>query len=762
MAKQKNPITWGTTQTFTKNFSSSAQTITLTGPTKAQGTVTYELLDGPDIENFTLSGLTLTIKANTKVDKYVLSVIATAAGNSSYDSGMASSTISITINKINPTLSVTGKTGLKFTNTAQALVSSWSVTGGGKVYLGLGSSASSAPSSWSTNTSPTATNAGTYYIWAKADASTNYNAVSQVYKVSVSIAKITPTLSVTGASLNYNGSAQTLVSAASVTGGGTIHYGLGSSATSAPSSWSTTKPTATNVGSYYIWAKSDASTNYSAVSQVYKATATIKPVMYLKFHANGGTIKDSPHKYSDTQYFKLNNSIVQGCSTASGTFTDITYTINTSTTYLNVWNITSYNITRPGYSYSGTTAFNTAANGTGINVNQDNTAAGDTNPITTKRLNGGTEITANVTKTLYIKWSANTYTITLNANGGSGGSTSVQITYGTAKGSYPSITKPTRTGYTFNGFYSATSGGTQWYDANGNSVREFNLTANTTWYAQWTINSYTLTINPNGGSWGGTTASSTATQNYATTKSIAAPTRAGYTFVGWAETGVGHLSKINQTDPAFDSSSGGVAVYNNSGGDTVTHTRQSSSAGAAYGSYEILIKASSGTTSPGNGGFYQPTTSAANQKYIHVFVAKIPTGYTVQHAQNATGDGRTITWLTSRKGTGAYQIYAYQHNCGSSGTFSTFGHVYLDTGSRPVSWQLAYSAMINITNGFADTYTYGAGAGKLTALWAPIVPMHVNVNGTWKTGPVWLNINGTWKQALEGYVNVNGTWKQIK
>ena len=132
------------------------------------------------------------------------------------------------------------------------------------------------------------------------------------------------------------------------------------------------------------------------------------------------------------------------------------------------------------------------------------------------------------------------------------------------------------------------------------------------------------------------------------------------------------------------------------------------------------------------------------------------------NAQNATGDGRTIQWLTSRKGTGAYQVYAYQHNCGSTGTFSTFGHVYLDTGSRPVSWQLAYSAMTNITDGFTDTYTYGAGAGRLTALWSPIVPMWIKINDTRKSGPVWLNVNNTWKQAIEGYINVNGTWKQIK
>jgi len=52
-------------------------------------------------------------------------------------------------------------------------------------------------------------------------------------------------------------------------------------------------------------------------------------------------------------------------------------------------------------------------------------------------------------------------TITLNANGGSGGTTSVQIRTGTAAGSYPSITKPTYTGHNFLGYYDATSGGTQ-------------------------------------------------------------------------------------------------------------------------------------------------------------------------------------------------------------------------------------------------------------------------------------------------------------
>ena len=36
-------------------------------------------------------------------------------------------------------------------------------------------------------------------------------------------------------------------------------------------------------------------------------------------------------------------------------------------------------------------------------------------------------------------------------------------------------------------------------------------------YAKWSINSYTLTINPNGGSFNSTTSNTTVTQNYNTT-----------------------------------------------------------------------------------------------------------------------------------------------------------------------------------------------------------------------------------------------------
>lgn len=64
----------------------------------------------------------------------------------------------------------------------------------------------------------------------------------------------------------------------------------------------------------------------------------------------------------------------------------------------------------------------------------------------------GGAYTANAGVTLYAIWNSTprTSAVTLNQNGGSGGTTSVTATYGSAM---PGITKPTYTGRTFGGYY---------------------------------------------------------------------------------------------------------------------------------------------------------------------------------------------------------------------------------------------------------------------------------------------------------------------
>lgn len=131
-----------------------------------------------------------------------------------------------------------------------------------------------------------------------------------------------------------------------------------------------------------------------------------------------------------------------------------------------------------GYSFSKWTASSGASSITIANANAASTT------VTFKDYVNDATLTAS--------FSANTYTVTLNNQGATtAGATSVNATYNAAM---PSIANnlPEKTGYTFNGYFDAASGGNQYYKADGTSARTWNKTANTTLYAQWTINTYTV------------------------------------------------------------------------------------------------------------------------------------------------------------------------------------------------------------------------------------------------------------------------------
>lgn len=86
---------------------------------------------------------------------------------------------------------------------------------------------------------------------------------------------------------------------------------------------------------------------------------------------------------------------------------------------------------------------------------------------------------------------------------------------------------PTRTGYTFNGWYTQSSGGTRVGGAGG----KYTPSANITLFAQWTQSTWAITYNANGGD--GAPATQTKEFNKAITLHATRPTRTGYTFVGW-------------------------------------------------------------------------------------------------------------------------------------------------------------------------------------------------------------------------------------
>ena len=125
----------------------------------------------------------------------------------------------------------------------------------------------------------------------------------------------------------------------------------------------------------------------------------------------------------------------------------------------------------------------------------------------------------------------NTYTVTFNSDGGTGGQTAaVSVTYGSAMPAI-STTAPTKTGYTFGGWY---YGSTQYYTAAGASARNYNRSSNTELKAKWTAKTYTLSFNCNSGSGGPSSITVTYGQKV-TNFPTGTCTRSGYAFTNWYE-----------------------------------------------------------------------------------------------------------------------------------------------------------------------------------------------------------------------------------
>lgn len=228
----------------------------------------------------------------------------------------------------------------------------------------------------------------------------------------------------------------------------------------------------------------------------------------------------------------------------------------------------------------------------------------------------------------------------------------------------------------------------------------------------------------------GTTEISTITQQYNTTYNVPHPTPpTGYLFAGFYSTG--SLSSISSKDSVFESGNGGIGVYNNSANVTVTHTRVQDDDGVPsackyFGNggraYYIRIDKAAGTASPYCGGFYLLTHSAANHIYRHIIWAKIPVGYTIGDYRNSIGDGGYSKWLTDTAGTGDWYRYVYDVHAGSSGDFSTLGHVAIRANNgdnnAAVTWYVCATQVTDITNNYA-TYTFDAN-GTAEYFYAPV------------------------------------------
>jgi uncharacterized repeat protein (TIGR02543 family) len=188
-------------------------------------------------------------------------------------------------------------------------------------------------------------------------------------------------------------------------------------------------------------------------------------------------------------------------------------------------------LSRTNYTFGG---WNTDASGTGTNYNADSS------------------YTVTGTVTLYAKWNTN-YTVTFNANGATSGTAPAAQTAGSGSTiTLPSGSELTRSGYTFGGWNTNTSG----TGTNYNVGSSYTVNGNVTLYAKWdtagTI-SYTVTFNSNGGS--AVQAQTVASGGKATEPQ--GVTRTNYVLDGWYT----NESLTNRWDFANDTISTGITLY---------------------------------------------------------------------------------------------------------------------------------------------------------------------------------------------------------
>ena len=235
----------------------------------------------------------------------------------------------------------------------------------------------------------------------------------------------------------------------------------------------------------------------------------------------------------------------------------------------------------------------------------------------------GAIVPAEVTK-LTVQWTAPTYAVTLNTNGGTiaDGKDVTGYTYGVGA-TLP--TDVTRTGYTFKGWYDNEGLTGDPVTAIGNTE-----TGNKEYWAKWEINQYTITYDLAGGTAEGNPNTYTIETGAFTLKN---PTKSGYTFTGWSGTG---LDGENNMTVTIHTGSTGNRTY-------TAHWRYNGGGGSGYSYY--TIKATAGT-----GGSISPSGNVSvREGRDQTFTITPDKGYAVA---NVKIDGKSI---------GAVKSYTFEN-----------------------------------------------------------------------------------------------------
>jgi len=314
-------------------------------------------------------------------------------------------------------------------------------------------------------------------------------------------------------------------------------------------------------------------TDYVAGTGTYGTAADI--TLYAKWTAGAITITYNPDvsggtnvtetKTADTAFGLRANTFTRAgftfagwATTSGGTVSradSATVTVLIDTTYYAVWTANKYTVTyNSNNATSGTVPTDSTEylNAGSITVKDDTGAlartgysfqgwADNSNGTGTLYLPSlaAKTYTVNLSNvTFYAVWEKVTYKVSYNVDGGS---SVLPSTYQIGD-SITLPSGPTKSGYTFAGWFAASSGGSALSSSYSPSG-----TGNITIFARWTAIGYTVTYNGNGSD-SGSVPSNSSTYTIGTSVPVAGNTgtlvKAGYTFAGWtvASDGTGTLA----------------------------------------------------------------------------------------------------------------------------------------------------------------------------------------------------------------------------
>ena len=275
-------------------------------------------------------------------------------------------------------------------------------------------------------------------------------------------------------------------------------------------------------------------------SQKKGATITIfvstgKKVIHVSLNANGGeSVTGDMVVHLEEPYSELPSLTRKGYSF------DGWFTAQTGGSLVSTNTVVTQSSDHTLYAHWTANKYKISLNGNGVSVSPSSktitfdTAYGDLPTLSRTGYsfdgwyNGGTKISSSTKMTtdsdhsINAHWTANSYNVSFNANGGSVSSSSKSITFDSAYGSLPS---PSYEGYVFTGWYTDPDGG-DLIDSSSTVTK----TSDHTLYAHWSAGNCKVTLNPNGGSVSSTVIGVTYKGTYG---ELPSATKTGYAFSGW-------------------------------------------------------------------------------------------------------------------------------------------------------------------------------------------------------------------------------------